>query len=128
MKPRFLILLLTTLSMFSSVSSSANEGGWITEAEMKQRSAFARQNRLMLVGLNCKFREGIENPGREHVLFKADFEQVSTPLPWGWTFDANQALPGPENQARAAGFEVATEDYFEITGVTWVRCRVWHRP
>jgi len=101
---------------------------WITEAEMKKQSAFARQNRLLLVGLNCKFNEEIKDPQRNDVLFRADFKLVETPQAWGWTFDANAPLRGPEEQAKSAGFVVATEDYFELTGVTWVRCKVWHRP
>ena len=101
---------------------------WITEAEMKKQSAFARQNRLLLVGLNCKFNEEIKDPQRNDVLFRADFKLVETPQAWGWTFDANAQLRGPEEQSKSAGFVVATEDYFELTGVTWVRCKVWHRP
>ena len=101
---------------------------WITEAEMKKQSAFARQNRLLLVGLNCKFNEEIKDPQRNDVLFRADIKLVETPQAWGWTFDANAPLRGPEDQAKSAGFVVATEDYFELTGVTWVRCKVWHRP
>ncbi len=101
---------------------------WITEAEVKKQSAFARKNNLILNELRCKFREGVENPGREDVIFRADFEISPWPIGWGWTFDANAPLVGPEQQARAAGFEVAYEDYFEISGVTWVRCKVWHQP
>lgn len=125
---RKLALTILFLGLLPVGPSAADAENWISEAEMKQRSVLARQQQLMLVGLNCKFQEGVESPGRQHVLFKADFQQVSTPLPWGWTFDANAELPGPENQARAAGFEVASEDYYEISGITWVRCRVWHRP
>lgn len=116
--------------VFAAQSASAELLGaeWITEAEMKHQSSFARRHNLLLVGLNCKFREGAENPGRDDVLFRADFEQVFPAQAWGWTFDANAELPGPERRARSAGFEVAAEDYFEISGVTWVRCKVWHRP
>ena len=101
---------------------------WITEAELKRQSAFARKNRLLLADLQCKFREGVENPGRADVIFRADFELVDRPVGWGWTFDANAEMEGPEAQARAAGMELASEDYFEISGVTWVRCRVWQQP
>ncbi|MEM7214799.1 MAG: hypothetical protein AAF423_04585 [Pseudomonadota bacterium] len=101
---------------------------WITEAEMKKQSAFARQHSLVLVGLNCRFRDGVESPGREDVIFRAEFEQVIPPIGWGWTFDANAPNRAVEEQARNGGFSVATEDYFEMTGVTWVRCKVWHRP
>lgn len=100
---------------------------WINEAEMKRQSAFARQHNLLLVGLNCKFNEDVESPGRSDVLFRADFKMIDQPIGWGWTFDANAPLRGPEAQAKAAGFVVAAEDYFELTGVTWVRCKVWHR-
>ena len=101
---------------------------WITEAEMKKQSAFARQNNLLLNSLRCKFDETVANPGRGDVLFRADFEIPPTPQAWGWTFEANAPLKGPEQQAKAAGFVVASEEYFEVTGVTWVRCKVWHRP
>ncbi len=101
---------------------------WITETEMKKQSAFARKNNLLLVGLRCKFKEDAKSPGRDDVLFSAEFEQVAQPTAWGWTFDANAPQKGPEEQARQAGFEMAHEDYYEITGITWVRCKVWHRP
>ena len=101
---------------------------WITESEMKRQSAFAREHNLLLVSLRCKFNEEIKNPGRSGVLFRADFKIVNRPEAWGWTFDANAPLRGPEQQAKSAGFVVASEDYFELTGVTWVRCKVWHRP
>ena len=120
----------TSLLILTSTPVQAELLGeeWITEAEMKKQSAFARQNRLLLVGLNCKFNEEIKDPQRNDVLFRADFKLVETPQAWGWTFDANAPLRGPEEQAKSAGFVVATEDYFELTGVTWVRCKVWHRP
>jgi hypothetical protein len=95
---------------------------------MKKQSAFARQNNLLLNSLRCKFNETVENPSRSDVLFRADFERPPTPQAWGWTFEANAPLKGPEQQALAAGFVVASEEYFEVTGVTWVRCKVWHRP
>lgn len=122
--------LIASLLIFASAPVHAELLGdeWITEAEMKKQSAFARKHRLLLAGLNCKFKEEIENPQRSDVLFRADFEQVETPTAWGWTFDANAPLRGPEEQAKKAGFVVATEDYFELTGVTWVRCKVWHQP
>ncbi len=101
---------------------------WITEKEMKKQSAFAREYNLLLVELRCKFNESKENPGREDVLFRADFKIVDRAQAWGWTFDANAPLIGPEKQAKAAGFVVASEDYFELTGVTWVRCKVWRMP
>ena len=117
--------LLFTLVLGSGEAAAEK---WITEAQMKQLSAKARNYQLMLTQLSCRFQADVDTPGREHVLFKPVFEQVAEVTPWGWTFDANQALPGPEKQARDAGFEIASEDYYEITGVTWVRCRVWHRP
>ncbi|MDJ0614060.1 MAG: hypothetical protein QNJ29_10315 [Rhizobiaceae bacterium] len=120
------IMMLCLLTQNSLAEFLGDE--WITETEMKQQSAFARKHSLLLVGLRCKFRENIESPGRGDVLFSADFEQVFPAQAWGWTFDANTELAGPEQQAKSAGFEVATEDYFEISGVTWVRCKVWHRP
>ncbi len=125
----FLKSFLTSLLLVTSTPSYAELLGeeWITEAEMKKQSAFARQNRLLLAGLNCKFKE-VDNPQRSDVLFRADFKFVDTPQAWGWTFDANAPLKGPEEQAKKAGFVVASEDYFELTGVTWVRCKVWHRP
>lgn len=101
---------------------------WIREKEMKRQSAFAREHNLLLVGLRCKFNEAVKNPGREDVLFRADFKILDRPEAWGWTFEANATLRGPEQQAKAAGFVVASEEYFELTGVTWVRCKVWHRP
>lgn len=101
---------------------------WINEAELKKQSAFARQHNLLLTELRCRFAEGVENPGRSNVIFRADFTRTETAQPWGWTFDANAPLEGPERQARSAGFEIAYEDYFEISGVTWVRCRVWRLP
>ncbi len=124
------LLLAACMLSFAVQPATAELLGeeWITEAEMKKQSAFARQHNLLLVGLNCKFKEGIENPGREDVVFRADFEQVFPAQAWGWTFDANARIRGPEKRAEAAGFVVAAEDYFEISGVTWVRCKVWHRP
>jgi hypothetical protein len=101
---------------------------WVNEEEMKRQSAFARSNSLLLVGLNCKFDESAKAPGRDDVLFRAEFEQVTPARAWGWTMDANVEQQGPEQQAKAAGFEMASEDYFEISGVTWVRCKIWHRP
>jgi len=126
---RFLCLL-AVFFLVSNVSSHAGLLGdeWITESEMKKQSNFARQNNLLLVNLRCKFNEDITNPGRGDVLFRAEFEIPKTPQAWGWTFDANAPLKGPEEQAKAAGFIVASEEYFELTGVTWVRCKVWHRP
>ena len=100
---------------------------WIDEAEMKRQSHFARQNNLVLVRLGCRFKKGVADPGRDDVIFRAEFEQTALPVGWGWTFDANAPLRGPEEQAKAAGFQLASEDYFEISGVTWVRCKVWHR-
>jgi len=116
--------------LLSAQTTSAELLGaeWITEAEMKKQSGFARQHSLLLVNLNCRFKEGVENPGREDVVFRADFEQVIPAQAWGWTFDANARIRGPEKRAEEAGFAVASEDYFEISGVTWVRCKVWHRP
>jgi hypothetical protein len=127
---RLIFWLLMSLFVFATVPANAELLGdeWITEQEMKRQSAFARQHNLLLVGLRCKFDKDIENPGRKDVLFRADFKIVDTPQAWGWTFDANAPLKGPEAQARAAGFVTASEDYFELTGVTWVRCKVWHRP
>ena len=101
---------------------------WIKEAELKKQSAFARQHNLQLIKLSCRFPADVDNPGRSDVIFRAEFKQSESPQPWGWTFDANAPLRGPEEQAKSAGFTVAHEDYFEISGVTWVRCKVWHRP
>lgn len=127
---RGLKFALIFCALFVSTPSYAELLGaeWITEAEMKKQSAFARQNNLLLKSLRCKFNEAVENPGRSDVLFRADFEVPPVPQAWGWTFDANAPLKGPEQQAKAAGFEVVSEEYFELTGVTWVRCKVWHRP
>lgn len=129
---RCLVFALTAFGIAGPHSGPAGAGllgeEWITEAEVKKQSAFARQNNLILNELRCKFKEGVDSPGRGDVLFRADFEIASRPIGWGWTFDANAPLAGPEQQARAAGFEVAYEDYFEISGVTWVRCKVWHQP
>jgi len=100
---------------------------WISEAEMKRQSAFARNNNLLLTGLSCRFRQGVENPGRSDVIFRAEFERAEAPVGWGWTFDANAPNLAVEKQAQRGGFVVAAEDYFEISGVTWVRCKVWHR-
>lgn len=127
---RSLKCLFVFCAILSATPSSAALLGdeWITEAEMKKQSAFARQNNLLLNSLRCKFDETVENPGRSDVLFRADFERPQTPQAWGWTFEANAPLKGPEQQAKAAGFIVASEEYFEVTGVTWVRCKVWHRP
>ncbi|KAG1700402.1 Disulfide-bond oxidoreductase YfcG [Nymphon striatum] len=86
---------------------------WIPEKEMKRQSAFAREHNLLLVGLRCKFNEAVKNPGREDVLFRADFKILDRPEAWGWTFEANATLRGPEQQAKAAGFVVASEEYFE---------------
>lgn len=101
---------------------------WITEAEMKKQSAFARKHGLLLKELRCKFDTAVESPQRKDVLFSAIFIPVAQPVGWGWTFDANAPLKGPEEQAKAAGFEMVSEDYFELSGVTWVRCKIWHRP
>ncbi|MEO1141656.1 MAG: hypothetical protein AAFW66_04840 [Pseudomonadota bacterium] len=127
---RFLKILAATAVLLSAGQSNAELLGeeWIDEAEMKKQSNFARKHRLLLTRLNCKFKEGIENPGRSDVIFRAEFEQPQSPIGWGWTFDANAPNRAAEQQAKSAGFELATEDYFEITGVTWVRCKVWHRP
>lgn len=122
----FCIVLFALLPSYANAELLGKE--WITEAEVKKQSAFARKHGLILNELRCRFQEGVENPGRGDVIFRADFGQVEQPIGWGWTFDANAPLAGPEQQARAAGFEVAYEDYFEISGVTWVRCKVWHQP
>lgn len=121
-------LLVFSIFMASVVSSHADLLGaeWIDEAEMKKQSNFARANNLLLDSLRCKFREGVENPGRDDVEFRADFSIPPAPTPWGWTFEANAPNPGAEKQAKQAGFVVAYEDYYEITGVTWVKCKVWH--
>ena len=127
---KFLISLFATVFLVVSVPAHAELLGdeWITEKEMKRQSAFAREHNLLLVGLRCKFNEEIKNPGRSDVLFRADFKIVDRPEAWGWTFDANAELRQPEQQAKSAGFVMASEDYFELTGVTWVRCKVWRRP
>lgn len=122
-----ILSLISALAFFPVIASAELLGReWITEAEVKKQSAFARQNNLLMKELKCKFKEGVESPGRGDVLFRADFEQSTRPVGWGWTFDANAPLIGPEQQAISAGFEVAYEHYFEISGVTWVRCKVWH--
>ena len=121
------MLLVSQIFLVSPATSELLGKEWIPEAEVKKQSAFARQHNLVLVGLNCRFREGVENPGRDDVLFRADFERFENPIGWGWTFDANAPNRAVEEQARSGGFSVAAEDYFEITGVTWVRCKVWHR-
>ncbi|MEM9279315.1 MAG: hypothetical protein AAGA76_12135 [Pseudomonadota bacterium] len=128
---RRLFLISVCLAQIAAVTSAHGQflgDEWIDEAEMKKQSAFARQHNLVLVGLNCRFREGVENPGRSDVIFRAEFKQVSPPIGWGWTFDANAPNRAIEQQAKNGGFVVAAEDYFEMTGVTWVRCKVWHRP
>lgn len=99
---------------------------WITEAEMKRLSNKARTTGQVLTGLACRFEE-VENPGRANVRFKPVFEPSASPVPWGWTFDANAPNRAIEQQARSQGFYAAAEDYYEISGVTWVRCKVWHR-
>ena len=127
---KYMYCLFVALTLFTSNVAHAELLGeeWITEKEMKRQSAFARQHNLLLVGLRCKFNEEIENPGRNDVLFRADFKILDRAEAWGWTFDANAPLREPEEQAKSAGFVVVSEDYFELTGVTWVRCKVWHRP
>ena len=112
----------------SAFSSGLLGDEWISEAELKRQSAFARSNSLLLSSLQCRFREGVSNPQRKDVIFRAEFEQTSNPVAWGWTYDANAPIPGAEENARAAGLVIASEDYFEISGVTWVRCRIWQRP
>jgi len=131
-KLKFLALLLFTIATASPASKAMADflgDEWITEAEMKKQSDFARKHGLLLTELGCKFNEKKQDPGREDVLFRAIFKQTDSPaIGWGWTFDANAPLRGPEEQAKRAGFVVASENYFELTGVTWVRCKVWHRP
>ena len=124
----YTILLSVLVVMTGSIANAELLGEeWISEADVKKQSAFARNNGLILNKLGCKFREGVENPGREDVIFRADFDFAKAPIGWGWTFDANAPLLGPEKQARAAGLEVVHEEYSEISGVTWVRCKVWHQ-
>lgn len=94
---------------------------------MKALSQSARNDGRVLTKLSCLF-EDVENPARENVRFKPVFETSSGQVPWGWTYEANAANPAAEAPARNAGFEVASEEYFEISGLTWVRCKVWHRP
>ncbi len=125
----FVSFFALALLLWSNVAQAELLGDeWITEKEMKRQSAFAREHNLLLVDLRCKFNESVKNPGRSDVLFRADFKILNRPEAWGWTFEANAPFKGPEQQARAAGFVVASEEYFEVTGVTWVRCKVWHRP
>ncbi len=126
---RYLVLLACVVSGFlvSPAQSEFLGDEWISEQEMQRQSRFARRHNLVLADLQCKFHENIEAPGREHVLFRADFMRPPAPVAWGWTFEANGPNPLPEEQARKAGFEVVGEDYYEITGVTWVRCKLWHR-
>ncbi len=126
---RYISLVLVTLFLLADTSAQAELLGeeWITEKTMKFQSKFAREHNLLLKELRCKFDESVKNPGRGDVLFRADFEIPQRPTAWGWTFEANAPFKGPEQQAKAAGFEVASEEYFEVTGVTWVRCKVWRR-
>ncbi len=127
---KVILSLLASFFLLANTFAHAELLGdeWITEKEMKRQSAFAREHNLLLIGLRCKFKEEVESPGRGDVLFRADFKILNRPEAWGWTFDANAPLRGPEQQAKSAGFVVASEEYFELTGVTWVRCKVWHRP
>lgn len=127
---RYVLSFITVLFLLTNSPANARLLGdeWISEKEMKRQSAFARKHNFLLIGLRCKFDETVKNPGREDVLFRADFEIPPRPEAWGWTFEANAPLKGPEQQAKAAGFVVASEEYFEKTGVTWVRCKVWRRP
>lgn len=123
---RFL-LLISILFIVSPAWAELLGKEWISEAELKKQSAFARNNGLVLAELKCRFRENVENPGRGDVIFRADFKIADRPVPWGWTFDANAVNQGPENQARAAGLSIASEDYFEVSSGVWVLCRVWQR-
>jgi len=125
MKFRTIILCLTLFTLPLNANAELLGEEWINEAMMKKQSAFARQHNLVVTDLKCKFREGVENPGRKDVLFRADFIQTQMPVPWGWTFDANAPNLAAEENAKKAGFVVAGEDYYELTGVTWVRCKLW---
>jgi len=103
------------------------QGRWLTETQMKALSNMARRQPVILAGLSCRFAD-IENPAREHVRFQPRFEPVDQPRAWGWTFTANGEDGIGEGPALQAGFQPVSEDLFEISGVTWVRCKVWHRP
>jgi len=100
--------------------------GWVDEKQMNFLVAQALKQQHVLTKLNCRFTHD-NNPGREDVRFRPFFEQTNEPVAWGWTFDANAPNRAGEQQARDAGFKVFAEDYFEITGVTWVRCKIWRR-
>ena len=121
-----IIVALTIFGISPNAHAELLGKEWINETEMKKQSQFARKHGLLLVDLDCRFRKDADNPGRKDVIFRADFEQPPSPVGWGWTFDANAPNLAAEQQALNAGFEMVSEDYFEISGVTWVRCKVWH--
>ncbi len=100
---------------------------WLTEAEMKQVSHMARGQPVVLSSLRCRFAD-VPDPERGDVRFLPEFKEIQTPTPWGWTYEANAPNPAAEQPAINAGFEVVSEDFFEVTGITWVRCKVWQRP
>ena len=123
------VLNLTVGVLFNPDPASAQDenGKWVTEKQMKQLSRSAQHEGLLLTRLGCKFAK-VPDPKREDVLFVPEFVEVDQPTPWGWTYAANSPNEADEGPAKAAGFEVASEEYYEVTGVTWVRCKVWYRP
>lgn len=122
-----LILLSVLLEFFSSSSNALDlSDGWVDEKQLEFLVSKAIEQQLVMTKLNCRFAHD-NDPGRDDVRFKPFFEPAQEPIPWGWTFDANAPNRATEEQALKAGFKVFAEDYFEITGVTWVRCKIWHR-
>ena len=124
---RYFALFMCLLAFTSAAFAETKEGVWVTEAQMKQLSRSAQHEGLLLTRLGCKFAD-VENPQRKDVLLQPEFKETERPIAWGWTFTANAPDEAGEAPAKAAGFEVASEEYYEVTGVTWVRCKVWYRP
>ena len=127
------LLLVSVLAVSPVAHSHAQESGWqldrqwLTEAEMKKVSHMARGQPVVLSSLKCRFAD-VPDPERSDVRFLPEFKEIQSPTPWGWTYEANAPNPAAEQPAKNAGFEVISEDFFEVTGVTWVRCKVWQRP
>jgi len=128
MLKRLKSVLAAFLLLFITIPSHALEltEGWVDEKQMNFLVSQALKQQRVLTKLNCRFTHE-NDPGREDVRFKPFFEQTAEPVAWGWTFDANAPNRVAETQARDAGFKVHSEDYYEITGVTWVRCKIWRR-
>ena len=74
-----IIVALTIFGISPNAHAELLGKEWISEAEMKRQSAFARNNNLLLTGLSCRFRQGVENPGRSDVIFRAEFERAEAP-------------------------------------------------